>query len=348
MAQYSNSGTLTIHPVCARLIRDTELFGKMDPYCIVKLGGQAQKTAVMTNAGKYPCWTDKLVFRKTDQIEVLISVWDKDRTTKDDLVGEVKIPVENLIGVNLAFDGWIDLMYKNKLSGRIRLQTHFIPEGCKGKSFSNRRQQSNTDLGVCSKREQEPNKIPEIPQYKGEKSTNMRTYLSEKRENIQPFEHSIREPGKLDSTKRELTKLRKPKKILTTSSQPDDITLNPQESESFSIENSEVFPSLSTQKTLDLAISPTCSIPDAKVKSTDTSHSLTSIAKSEPDHASSSEGLFRFKNPHHVYNRNLEECFDTFRDESPRKVYFDAANIINSKYRYPYRYPDSDRDQSGR
>lgn len=343
MAHDSKAGTLTIHPVCAKLIRDTELFGKMDPYCVVKLGGQAQKTSVMMNAGRYPCWTDKLVFRKTDQTELLISVWDKDRTTKDDLVGEATISVENLIGVNLAFDGWIDLMYKNKLSGRIRLQTHFIPEVNKQESFRNRRQYSNTDLRVDSKKEQESYNFPEIPQYKGvEKSSNIQTYFSENRENIQTPENTIPQPVKLDSTRRDLTTLKKPNKILTISSQSHDLNLDPNKSQSFSIENPEILTSLSTEKTLDLTISPTLPTPDTKAKSIETVYNPTPIAESKSNNASSSEGVFRYKNPHHVYNRNLEECFD----ESPRKVYFDSANIINSKHRYPYRYPDSDRSHS--
>lgn len=34
------SGTLLIKPLSAKLTRDTETFGKMDPYCLIRLGGQ--------------------------------------------------------------------------------------------------------------------------------------------------------------------------------------------------------------------------------------------------------------------------------------------------------------------
>lgn len=33
------SGNLTIKPMTARLKKDTETFGKMDPYVVLKLGG---------------------------------------------------------------------------------------------------------------------------------------------------------------------------------------------------------------------------------------------------------------------------------------------------------------------
>lgn len=35
---FAGSGTLCIKPIKAKLTRDTEFLGKMDPYCKVKLG----------------------------------------------------------------------------------------------------------------------------------------------------------------------------------------------------------------------------------------------------------------------------------------------------------------------
>ena len=37
-------GTLIIKPTCAKLKYDTEIFGKMDPYAILTIGTQTQKT----------------------------------------------------------------------------------------------------------------------------------------------------------------------------------------------------------------------------------------------------------------------------------------------------------------
>ena len=39
-------GTLIVKPQYARLTHDTDTFGRMDPYCTVKIGAQTQSTAV--------------------------------------------------------------------------------------------------------------------------------------------------------------------------------------------------------------------------------------------------------------------------------------------------------------
>ncbi len=44
-------GILTVKPVCAKITEDTEAFGKMDCYCIVKLNNQKHKTKVSSNTG---------------------------------------------------------------------------------------------------------------------------------------------------------------------------------------------------------------------------------------------------------------------------------------------------------
>ena len=60
----NQTGTFIIRPICAKLTRDTDLFTKMDPYCVVTLGNQKQKTRVASGAGKSPNWQDQLVFKR--------------------------------------------------------------------------------------------------------------------------------------------------------------------------------------------------------------------------------------------------------------------------------------------
>jgi hypothetical protein len=122
-------GSLIIRPICAKLTHDTETFGKMDPYCVVKLGSQVQRSAVASNAGKFPNWQDALAFRKTNEDLLSISVWDRDDATSDDLVGETTIPLSRLITNNGHFEDWIELIYKGKKAGDIRIGSMFHPEG---------------------------------------------------------------------------------------------------------------------------------------------------------------------------------------------------------------------------
>ena len=51
-----SSGKLKITVVEAKLTRDTETFGKMDPYAVLNLRGQKFKTNVLDSAGKNPRW----------------------------------------------------------------------------------------------------------------------------------------------------------------------------------------------------------------------------------------------------------------------------------------------------
>ena len=50
----ANSGRLTLTVIKAKLSRDTETFGKMDPYTVITLNGQKYKTKVLDGAGKTP------------------------------------------------------------------------------------------------------------------------------------------------------------------------------------------------------------------------------------------------------------------------------------------------------
>ena len=47
---------LNITVVEAKLTRDTETFGKMDPYVVITNDGQKYKTKVLDGAGKTPKW----------------------------------------------------------------------------------------------------------------------------------------------------------------------------------------------------------------------------------------------------------------------------------------------------
>ena len=53
---------ITVRPINASLIRDTETFTRMDPYCVVVIGNQRQKTRTHNEGGKQPNWNDTLNF----------------------------------------------------------------------------------------------------------------------------------------------------------------------------------------------------------------------------------------------------------------------------------------------
>ncbi len=59
--------TLVAKPICAKLTIDTELFGKMDPYVKMSLGGQQFKTKTAHGMGKNPTWQDSFSFNHTNE-----------------------------------------------------------------------------------------------------------------------------------------------------------------------------------------------------------------------------------------------------------------------------------------
>jgi Ca2+-dependent lipid-binding protein len=85
------SGNLHIKFNCAKLSRDTETFGKMDPYVVLKIGSQVFKTDIHNDGGKFPSWKNEFNAQLQGNESVVIQVWDKDSASSDDLVGETEM-----------------------------------------------------------------------------------------------------------------------------------------------------------------------------------------------------------------------------------------------------------------
>ncbi len=59
MSDPVGEGLLTIEVVDGVLVRDTEMFGSMSPYCTIVYNGKKLKTKVHSSGGKTPAWGDK-------------------------------------------------------------------------------------------------------------------------------------------------------------------------------------------------------------------------------------------------------------------------------------------------
>ena len=120
-------GTLIIKPTTGRLYRDTETFGKMDPFVTFQLGTTAQKTRTHESGGKTPCWSDTLSFNLTHTTELFIRVMDED-TCSDDMVGETRLNLDPIISKG-TFKDWVTIHYKGKEAGQIFMEILYMPEG---------------------------------------------------------------------------------------------------------------------------------------------------------------------------------------------------------------------------
>ncbi|KAJ3689293.1 hypothetical protein LUZ61_018457 [Rhynchospora tenuis] len=85
-------GTLQVLLVSAKKLHNSEFFGKMDPYAILKCRSHEQKSSIATDAGSEPEWNESFVFTVTDDTtELFVKLMDKDNFTADDFLGEARI-----------------------------------------------------------------------------------------------------------------------------------------------------------------------------------------------------------------------------------------------------------------
>ena len=120
----STSGTLNLTVIEAKLTRDTETFGKMDPYCVLETRQQQFKTVTHENAGKAPKWDQTFkVDVKYIGDDLTLTVFDED-VTGSDKVGSATIKLSALC-VNGGLDDWYEIQYKGKKSGTVHIKGVF-------------------------------------------------------------------------------------------------------------------------------------------------------------------------------------------------------------------------------
>ena len=78
---------IQIQPISAKLIRDTEIVGDMDPFVVCTFMGKVKKTKTHCDGGKEPIWDDNLLFTSKGLQELVrVEVWDEDPVSND-LIG---------------------------------------------------------------------------------------------------------------------------------------------------------------------------------------------------------------------------------------------------------------------
>ena len=70
-------GILTIMVKEGKLTHDTEVLGKMSPYCTLVFNGKKLKTKIHDRGGKTPKWGDKFQLEvESVTEEIFLRVWD--------------------------------------------------------------------------------------------------------------------------------------------------------------------------------------------------------------------------------------------------------------------------------
>ena len=125
----ATSGKLKVNVTEARLERDTEWLGNMDPYCVITHRMQILRTKTHTDGGKEPVWNewhelDVKYFG--DDIE--IAIWDAEVMGKDKLIGNVICKASGLTA-NGGLDDWWQITHNGKCMGKIHLICKWEPKG---------------------------------------------------------------------------------------------------------------------------------------------------------------------------------------------------------------------------
>jgi hypothetical protein len=125
----ATSGKLRVHIIAAKLTRDTETFGKMDPYVIISTRMQRVRTKTAMNQGKTPQWINEFMDIDVKYIgdDMLLQVFDED-VTDSDHIGENNIKLSSLC-VNGGIDEWFEIQHKGKKSGSVHLKSEWNPSG---------------------------------------------------------------------------------------------------------------------------------------------------------------------------------------------------------------------------
>ncbi|KAK9122713.1 hypothetical protein Sjap_012315 [Stephania japonica] len=102
------SGTLEVLLVEAHCVQDKEIFGKMDPYVIIRYGHQEQKSNVARGQGTHPVWNQRFSFEakypsgdENPNYKLTFTIMDRDTFTQDDFVGDSVVYVKDVVSLGV-------------------------------------------------------------------------------------------------------------------------------------------------------------------------------------------------------------------------------------------------------
>jgi hypothetical protein len=121
-------GTITFKPIEANLTHNQNYIKKMNPYCAFIVGGKRINSQISKHGGKHPHWSDAVTVPYTTEAKIDVELMDKDRITKDDLVGSFQVDLPELQAQGQS-SKWYPLYYKNKPAGEILLEASIHDEG---------------------------------------------------------------------------------------------------------------------------------------------------------------------------------------------------------------------------
>ncbi|KAG2432135.1 hypothetical protein HXX76_009061 [Chlamydomonas incerta] len=81
-----DAGVMSVTMEFAKDLKDSDWFGKQDPYCIIRIGGQTFRTRTAVDGGRNPVWNETFRFNVINENSVDVEIKDED-VGRDDLIG---------------------------------------------------------------------------------------------------------------------------------------------------------------------------------------------------------------------------------------------------------------------
>jgi hypothetical protein len=118
-------GQLVIKPLFGSFVKDEEWFGTQDPYVIIQLGGQTQKSSVCKDGGKNPRWSDCLTFNSNGEPGFSFKVMDRDHISSDDELGVGQVALNQVYQTRSVTNAF-PCFRKGKPYGTVTFSIDFI------------------------------------------------------------------------------------------------------------------------------------------------------------------------------------------------------------------------------
>ena len=114
-------------------LRDTQTFGKQDPYVVLKCGGHADtfRTKVCRDGGTAPKWNERFTFALagTEGTELNLRIWNRNTMTSDKCIGSATVKLDAVFK-NETDDVDVEVFdTKGRAAGVINLVLTFTPSG---------------------------------------------------------------------------------------------------------------------------------------------------------------------------------------------------------------------------
>eukprot|EP00824_Muranothrix_gubernata_P009272 TRINITY_DN21846_c0_g1_i1.p1 TRINITY_DN21846_c0_g1~~TRINITY_DN21846_c0_g1_i1.p1 ORF type:complete len:1314 (+),score=387.07 TRINITY_DN21846_c0_g1_i1:460-3942(+) len=124
-------GKVQVHVIEARDLEKMDLIGSSDPYCVVKIGREVQKTEVK-NKTVQPKWNAQFTMSVSHASEdINLEVFDWDKLGKHDFMGCLSVPIAELLSGQQE-DKWIPLSgkkgVKEKVKGEVHVGFKYVPK----------------------------------------------------------------------------------------------------------------------------------------------------------------------------------------------------------------------------